>query len=107
MEKKKLILLLLSCAVITEAHAAYQGHVYVDSNRNGIYDKGEKVLKGIRVSDGLNVVKTNAEGVYTLPGHKRERFIFITTPSGYRTDNQYYRRINGTGQTFDFGLQPW
>lgn len=45
MEKKKLILLLLSCAVITEAHAAYQGHVYVDSNRNGIYDKGEKVLK--------------------------------------------------------------
>ena len=44
MEKKKLILLLLSCAVITEAHAAYQGHVYVDSNRNGIYDKGEKVL---------------------------------------------------------------
>lgn len=107
MEKKKLILLLLSCAVITEAHAAYQGHVYVDSNRNGIYDKGEKVLKGIRVSDGLNVVKTNAEGVYTLPGHKRERFIFITTPSGYRTDNQYYRRINGTGQTYDFGLQPW
>ena len=86
MEKKKLILLLLSCAVITEAHAAYQGHVYVDSNRNGIYDKGEKVLKGIRVSDGLNVVKTNAEGVYTL---------------------QYYRRINGTGQTYDFGLQPW
>ena len=79
MEKKKLILLLLSCAVITEAHAAYQGHVYVDSNRNGIYDKGEKVLKGIRVSDGLNVVKTNAEGVYTLPGHKRERFIFIIT----------------------------
>lgn len=107
MEKKKLILLLLSCAVITEAHAAYQGHVYVDSNRNGIYDKGEKVLKGIRVSDGLNVVKTNAEGVYTLPGHKRERFIFITTPSDYRTDNQYYRRINGTGQTYDFGLQPW
>ena len=77
MEKKKLILLLLSCAVITEAHAAYQGRVYVDSNRNGIYDKGEKVLKGIRVSDGLNVVKTNAEGVYALPGHERERFIFI------------------------------
>ena len=107
MEKKKLILLLLSCAVITEAHAAYQGRVYVDSNRNGIYDKGEKVLKGIRVSDGLNVVKTNAEGVYALPGHERERFIFITTPSGYRTNNQYYRRINGTGQTYDFGLQPW
>ena len=83
MEKKKLILLLLSCAVITEAHAAYQGRVYVDSNRNGIYDKGEKVLKGIRVSDGLNVVKTNAEGVYALPGHERERFIFITTPSAF------------------------
>ena len=98
MEKKKLILLLLSCAVITEAHAAYQGRVYVDSNRNGIYDKGEKVLKGIRVSDGLNVVKTNAEGVYTLPGHERERFIFITTPSGYRTDNQYYGGSTAQGK---------
>ena len=107
MEKKKLILLLLSCAAITEAHAAYQGRVYIDSNQNGIYDKGEKVLKDVRVSDGLNVVKTNAEGVYTLPGHERERFIFITTPSGYRTDNRYYQRIEGTEQAYDFGLQPW
>ena len=107
MEKKKLILLLLSCAAITEAHAAYQGRVYIDSNQNGIYDKGEKVLKNVRVSDGLNVVKTNTEGVYTLPGHERERFIFITTPSGYRTDNRYYQRIEGTEQAYDFGLQPW
>ncbi len=107
MEKKKLILLLLSCAAITEAHAAYQGRVYIDSNQNGIYDKGEKVLKDVRVSDGLNVVKTNTEGVYTLPGHERERFIFITTPSGYRTDNRYYQRIEGTEQAYDFGLQPW
>lgn len=107
MEKKKLILLLLGCATIVEASAAYQGRVYVDANRNGVYDKGEKVLKEVRVSDGLNVVKTDAEGRYTLPGHERERFIFITTPSGYRTDNRYYQRIEGEGKSYDFGLQTW
>ncbi|RHO74001.1 hypothetical protein DW083_04150 [Parabacteroides sp. AF48-14] len=107
MKKKKLILLLLSCAAFAPVNAAYQGRVYVDANRNGVYDKGEKVLKDVRVSDGLNVVRTNAEGLYTLPGHERERFIFITTPSGYKTDNRYYRRISGEEQTYDFGLQPW
>ena len=107
MKKKRLILLLLSCAAFVPVSAAYQGRVYVDANRNGVYDKGEKVLKDVRVSDGLNVVRTNAEGLYTLPGHERERFIFITTPSGYKTDNRYYRRISGEEQAYDFGLQPW
>ena len=107
MEKKKLILLLLSCAAFAPVNAAYQGRVYVDANRNGVYDKGEKVLKDVRVSDGLNVVKTNAEGLYTLPGHERERFVFITTPSGYKTDNRYYQQINSEEQFYDFGLQPW
>ena len=106
MKKKRLILLLLSCAAFVPVSAAYQGRVYVDANRNGVYDKGEKVLKDVRVSDGLNVVRTNAEGLYTLPGHERERFIFITTPSGYKTDNRYYRRISGEEQATTSGCNP-
>ena len=47
---------LLGCSLV--AQAAYRGHVYVDASRNGRYDKGEKLLQGVCVSDGLNVVKT-------------------------------------------------
>ena len=63
------------------AAAAHHGRVFVDKNHNGSFDKGEKVLKDVKVSDGLNVVKTDANGMYTLPGHERERFVFITLPS--------------------------
>lgn len=87
--------------------ASYTGRVFVDKNGNGKFDKGEKTLAGIMVSDGLNVVKTSADGTFTLPGHQKERFIFITTPSGYKTDNAYYRRIVPGTASYDFGLTPY
>ena len=90
-------LLLLGCSL--GAQAAYQGRVYVDANHNGQYDKGEKLLQGVCVSDGLNVVKTGK--------HDRQRFVFITTPSGYRSDHRHYLRAEGEGKSYDFGLQEW
>lgn len=95
---------MLGCSAVSQA--AYQGRVYVDTNRNGQYDKGEKLLKNVCVSDGLNVVKTAADGTFSLPGFKNERFIFITTPSGYQTDNKHYQRITGSERSYDFGVQP-
>lgn len=95
---------LLGCSLAVQA--AYQGQVYVDANRNGRYDKGEKLLAGVCVSDGLNVVKTGKDGSFSLPGHERQRFVFITTPSGYRSD-KYYLRAEGEDKSYDFGLQEW
>lgn len=69
---------LLGCSLV--AQAAYQGHVYVDANRNGRYDKGEKLLQGVCVSDGLNVVKTGKDGSFSLPGHVRHWYIRRLTP---------------------------
>ena len=68
MKQKKLILLLLSCAAFAPVNAAYQGRVYVDANRNGVYDKGEKVLKDVWVSDGLNVVRRSLYASRTRTG---------------------------------------
>lgn len=70
----------------------------MDSNRNGQYDKGEKVLKGVMVSDGLNVTKTAVDGTYSLPGHSKVEFLFITTPSGYQTNYKHYYRVTMIGK---------
>lgn len=105
MKKTILNIALLCCATFT-ASAAYTGRVFVDKNNNGLLDQGEKPMAGIAVSDGLNVVKTAKDGTFSLPGHDRERFIFITTPSGYKTDNKHYIRIDGQ-KSYDFGLQPY
>ena len=102
MKKNILFLLLLTAA--TSATAAYSGRVFVDKNSNGQFDRGEKTLGGIKVSDGLNVTETAKDGTYTLPGHARQRFIFITTPSGYKTLNKHYHKIDSRTNGYDFGL---
>lgn len=105
MRKTNLVIFMLSCVMASHA-VAYQGRVFVDTNRNSQYDKGEKTLKNVCVSDGYNVVKTAADGTYSLPGFDRQRFIFITTPSGYYTNNRHYIRITDEQQAYDFGLYP-
>lgn len=60
----------------------------------------------VSVSDGLNVVQTDSNGAYQLPGHSRMHFLFITTPSGYKTDNAYYYRIENGRTEYDFPVYP-
>lgn len=103
---KKLFLILL-CGVPLLAAAQQSGKVFVDVNRNGVFDKGEPLLKGVAVSDGLNVVQTDQKGCYRLSGHERQRFVFITTPSGYKTLNAYYHRVDSTDRSYDFALIPY
>lgn len=104
---KKTFLLSYLMLAAMPVMAAYTGHVYVDKNKNGVFDQSEKPLAGIKVSDGLNVVETAADGSFTLPGHERERFIFITTPSGYKTFNRHYHKIEKKQSGYDFGLIPY
>lgn len=94
-------------STVLTVQAKYDGMVFVDANHNNQFDKGEKVLSGVSVSDGLNVVKTDINGHYSLPGHEKERFLFITTPSGYKTYNAYYRRISKGHTTYNFGVVPY
>ncbi len=96
----------LGCLVI-QTEAAYTGRVFIDKNKNGVLDRDEKGLEDVMVSDGLHVVKTFADGSFRLPGHEKERFIFITTPSGYKTDNSYYQLINPGKPSYNFALQSY
>lgn len=93
------------CAISVTAQ--HRGTVYIDSNANGIFDAGESPAKNVAVSDGLNVTQTDSHGRFTLPGHTGERFIFITTPSGFRTYNRHYIPVDGSIDSYDFGIMPY
>ena len=43
-----------------------RGRVFHDVNGNRSYDQGEKLLSGIRVSNGRDIVHTNAEGIFEV-----------------------------------------
>jgi len=105
--KKTILILLLLTGIICQSEAAHTGRVFIDKNGNGIFDKGESVLPNVMVSDGLNVVKTGTDGSFSLPGHEKERFIFITTPSGYKTNNKHYIPIGQETRSYNFGVQPY
>ena len=40
-------------------------------------------LAGVVVSDGVEVVKTDAKGVYQMKSKKHHGYVFVSTPSGY------------------------
>ncbi|OUQ54108.1 hypothetical protein B5E60_04175 [Alistipes sp. An116] len=86
------------------------GTVFLDRNGNGIRDRGERVLKGIPVSDGDTIVITDRKGRYTLPATAHSS-IFPILPSGYEfpdggicnTRFRYYPDST-TASNADFGL---
>jgi hypothetical protein len=81
----------------TPASADVSGIVFVDSNQNGVRDAGEPPRSGVAVSDGLDVVRTDAEGRYSLAKGPRG-FVFVTRPDGFDCE-EWYRRDGG-----DFAL---
>lgn len=60
-----------------------QGIVYEDANQNGKKEAKEKGLEQVAVSNGLEVVLTDAEGKYTIPVRENSIF-FVIKPSGYQ-----------------------
>ena len=65
------------------------GKVFDDANGNGKMDPGEKGIAGVQVSDGLNIVKTDAAGVYSIAG-ATGKFLFAVKPdNGVFTGRHY------------------
>lgn len=59
-----------------------RGTVFLDGNRNSSFDEGEAGVAGVLVSNGREVVVTDAEGAYELPAYS-DMNLFVTKPSGY------------------------
>ena len=52
-------------------------------NLSGTVFADGKPLSGVAVSDGIQVVRTDAGGRYRMYTDKRQGFVFVITPSGY------------------------
>ncbi|TDD46183.1 phosphoesterase [Nonomuraea terrae] len=59
------------------------GTVFVDRDRDSVHDRHERGLRGVVVSNGRDVVTTDARGRYRLPAYDNMT-VFITQPSGYQ-----------------------
>lgn len=59
------------------------GSVFDDRNRNSAQDRSEKGLSGVTVSNGREVVSTDAEGRYRLPV-RDNMTVFVTQPAGWQ-----------------------
>lgn len=68
-----------------------------------------KGIADVAVTDGINIVTTDADGRYSLLTLDESRFVYITTPSGYdvmvkdATIPQFYKELAKT-DNFDFEL---
>ena len=66
------------------AQNVVKGYVLEDLNGNGKKDRHEKGIAGVAVSNGEDVVTTNAKGEYQLPIGD-DNIIFVVKPSGFKT----------------------
>ncbi|QDU34395.1 hypothetical protein KS4_24630 [Poriferisphaera corsica] len=61
------------------------GIVFEDLNNNRLFDTDEPVIPNVSVSNGIDVVQTNAVGQYTLAITDDTDAIFVIKPSGFMT----------------------
>lgn len=91
-----------------------RGIVFVDANRNSIRESAERGVPGVSVSNGCEVVQTDADGRYKISLAPRQ-ILFISQPTGYRVsvdeDNLpqfYYRHYpEGTPDKVDGTSVQW
>lgn len=62
-----------------------------------------KGLEGVTVSDGVEVVRTNAEGYYSFVSKKKYGYVFVSIPGGYMTEKdgalpKFWQTIAGKTQ---------
>jgi C terminal of Calcineurin-like phosphoesterase/N terminal of Calcineurin-like phosphoesterase/Calcineurin-like phosphoesterase len=61
-----------------------RGRVFIDADEDGKCGANETLMKGVRVSNGRDIVLTNGRGEYELE-ITNDSIIFVVKPSGYRT----------------------
>jgi len=71
----------LAVAFTLSAHAACEGVVFLDHDGNGVRSDDEPGVSGVAVSDGTQVVHTDAQGRWH--GLAEDGVVFVIKPAGY------------------------
>ncbi len=91
-----------------------KGVVYVDDNKNGRFDPGEKRKKNVLITNGRKVVTTNKRGEYEI-NIKKGQIVSVILPDSYtynESDKWWFNskllQVNGLNQdkveNINFGL---
>ncbi|MGJ1432111.1 calcineurin-like phosphoesterase C-terminal domain-containing protein [Sphingobacterium spiritivorum] len=81
---KKISTFLTFLSILSTLHAqdVVRGTVFADTNKNGVREQKEAGIPNVSVSNGVQVVKTDAKGKYELPLGK-DNIIFVIKPTDY------------------------
>lgn len=107
MNVRSWIVAALLCAAATSARTqtppTVSGIVFEDTDRNGQRDSGERGLAGVVVSNQRDVVRTAADGSYSLPASPYG-VAFVSLPDGYAAVGNFWRTVSPSSSTADFAL---
>ena len=97
----------LVCIVAVLCWATLQAAPYSVSGT--VRDTEGQLLKGVKVTDGYSIVRSDEQGAYTLDIHPDAKFVYITIPSGYEVPERngaplFYRELDDSPQIVDFEL---
>ena len=104
----------LLVAYQASAQLTAEGTVFIDANGNGTFDSSEKGVAEVPVSNGKDIVITNAEGEYSISIDENDGKVFVIKPSGYslpvdernRPEFYYLHKPNGSPKLEFPGVDP-
>lgn len=103
-----LIAVLVSFLTFSQSVSAFaenvSGIVFFDKNENGFFDKGDKLLKDVMVSDGRLIVITDLKGRYHLDTQYSSD-LFVILPDGYLSSKAGIQNCRSGAR--DFALYPF
>ena len=82
-----------------------EGSVFVDQNRNGRRDSGERGLANISVSNQDAVVATDAAGDFRIERGPND-IVFVSVPDDYQVVGRFWRNVADRAPRITFALAP-
>ncbi|HVE33000.1 MAG TPA: metallophosphoesterase [Gemmatimonadaceae bacterium] len=92
--------------MIGAALVVLTGIVFNDANGNGVRDAGERGLPNVVVSDQRDVVVTDANGAFSLPGADAKGVVFVSVPDGWRAVGSFWRPVAAGSIAFGLASAP-
>lgn len=105
MKTKKILPVVLIVVIVIAVAIILFFALSKGGNYSGTVTYNGNAVENVSVSDGRNVVKTDKNGSFTLKGYRKTRFITVTVPSGYETEDYYIPVEKGKTDGYDFLLQ--